>query len=119
MKLIGDLRKVWHTALLALACVILFNNQEVLILKDSHNTKVVSGHFISASNHMSGLFADEDYSNPADNEEDEDEDDDEDGAESSVSRSYQEFTISISYKFYQDQLFCDPHGELISPPPKS
>src|SRR5258706_9961770 len=118
MNLAWDLRKVVCTALSVLGFVMLFNNQQAPVLEDNHLTKAGNGHFISASNQLSDLFADEDYSIPADNEEDEDEDDDEDGAESLVSKPSQEFVVSISYNIHQDRLFSDPNGELVSPPPK-
>ena len=118
MKLIGGLKKAGQAILLSLFCLLLFNNPLTLRSKNEDTKKIIKEYFISSSNHLSGLLADEDYSNPADNEEDEDEDDNEDGAESLVSKSHQEFIVSTCYNFHQDRLFCDPHGELVSPPPK-
>jgi hypothetical protein len=118
MKLAIDLRKVGHATLLLLFCVVLFNTLLAPGVKTEPTKKIAKGYFISTSNHLIGLLTDDDHRDPVDNEEDEDEYDDEDGAESLISKSFQEFTVSISYHFHQDRLFCDPHGELVSPPPK-
>lgn len=117
MKVTGDLRKVGYAALLLLFCALLLNNRQPNRAHEQNKT-TEKGYFLSIAHHLSGLMVDDDHSNPADNEEDEDEDDDEDGVESLSSKSYQEFTGSASYPVQQDRLFCDPHGELISPPPK-